>query len=880
MPQTLWEVPNFELSGFYYPEIIEDLIRFNQETPGEITETDPRDPFVQIMRSFALATHYSNVRIDVVANEAIFGSATLRESIRQHLKLIGQTLKQLTPAKATLIARVTNRFTSNYDELIPPLSIFTTVAGEVVDDFIEYECIDGLDLSLRNDKVGHVFDYQSPDYTDDTTQAQAGTPFGVWGAGLPGSMLYIGHPDVMFDQVAIDIVTQAYGHIHGVWETFRSDLFQGTPDTVEVDGDVLKFKIDGMLGTTKNRAGTTVRVMSNQGTYQDLVSTYRSGMPQSVTVTASLKFNINSLFPEDSPAQDRSGTSVIVRCIETRVSKTLVSTWDALNLRNEIQTSLLDDPLLGQAPASALTTAYWCDIGPNMIETSGESAFLGQQSPSEVPGDYIAGTQWREITEESDTVDDFFLASGGDSTKLKFTLPMNANETWDKTEINGVTGYWLRYRVIASQSMLVPELGKIDINDSDQFVAFDVVQGKTVEDSPLDSHSGEPDYQMALGQAPVLDESIKLFIDEGVKEYEYVKAKNWLNSTAYDRHFVVEVDEIGQGIIQTGGTIGGKVPPSGVDNARAEYRICPDVDGNVGANAITANSEGVAYIDRVTNPKGASGYIAREGDSEDDLLRVKENKPAALEYGSTAGSPKSIEYHAINTYVAEDGTSPIVRAKAVELGGTSKQTLLYVLASGGQPLSSDALEHIDDFFNGNEDKKIQGIMTSNQKVVTQNAILIPVNVGVVHTGGSEASILAALNGVLIATAKDEDSGDFLWNFGSKVSAAQIVDVLMDSSPKPSNVLLRRAGTGTVSASGGTYAVTGAGTAFTTEANAGDKVLVDGTPYVYTIASIQGNGDLTTTEQIAGGLSGMSFTLLKGDLQLQAYELPTKGELFI
>ena len=77
------KVPDFQFSGFYYPELLESLILFKRQNIPEHTDESAFDTLIQFIRMQALVGHLNNVLIDLVANESTLPTAQLVESVRE-----------------------------------------------------------------------------------------------------------------------------------------------------------------------------------------------------------------------------------------------------------------------------------------------------------------------------------------------------------------------------------------------------------------------------------------------------------------------------------------------------------------------------------------------------------------------------------------------------------------------------------------------------------------------------------------------------------------------------------------------------------------------------------------------------------------------------
>jgi hypothetical protein len=314
---------------------------------------------------------------------------------------------------------------------------------------------------------------------------------------------------------------------------------------------------------------------------------------------------------------------------------------------------------------SAITGAYETlpvtySAGVNTVEASG---FLGQSVPSLNPSDYVVGADWQLLPRQTDETLEFGDIGQKDVT---YAIPQTVTNDWRQTAVNGLVGYWLRFRVTAVIGTVVPpSITQVFIDAGNQYAVFAATQGESQADDPLGSSTGLPDQAFSLFQGPVIDDAtLRVFVTEDL-EAEWTRVPDFLASTPIDRHFTVTFDDNGYATIHFGDGTFGKIPASGYNNIRALYRTMDDVDGNVGQNTITVNRSGVPFINNVTNPRAASGYTIKEGSTPADLARVKVAGPASLRTRERAVTPEDVEELA-KRFVASDGSKPVARALAIE----------------------------------------------------------------------------------------------------------------------------------------------------------------------------------------------------------------------
>ena len=100
MASTEIRTPPFQYTAFYYPEILEELIVDKRARLPELSDEDPHEPFIQLLRAFALAADLNNKLLDAVANERFLPTAKTRPAVAAHLALRGALLRPAAPGGA------------------------------------------------------------------------------------------------------------------------------------------------------------------------------------------------------------------------------------------------------------------------------------------------------------------------------------------------------------------------------------------------------------------------------------------------------------------------------------------------------------------------------------------------------------------------------------------------------------------------------------------------------------------------------------------------------------------------------------------------------------------------------------------------------------
>lgn len=278
-------IPDFPYSSHFYPEILEDLVQYLRTNVPELTDEDPTEPHIQLIRAMSLSYHLNSTLLDLVANESFLPTAKLRASHVALLQLIDFQLAQAVPGSADVVATLSQTFTAP-QTIIPNTSQFATQESAAAQE-VDYEVLADIGLTKRTDQVGTVYLFSANlnTYTDVTAEAISPTgSFSTVGIWTPqnGDALYVGHPDVMFDEIDIVMGVDA-ARINGVWEYFDGNLDQTNPDSATITGGTLTITLNGLLGTT-DMTGTVVRIRSAvTGHFQDLVVAFIAGTNTIVT---------------------------------------------------------------------------------------------------------------------------------------------------------------------------------------------------------------------------------------------------------------------------------------------------------------------------------------------------------------------------------------------------------------------------------------------------------------------------------------------------------------------------------------------------------------------------------------------------------------------
>ena len=670
-------VPSFKFAVFFYPEILSELRTWMRINVPEITNENDYEVAVQLIKAFALVGHLNSVHLDAAANEAIYGTAKLLESVRQHLKLIGVEPDTATPSTAGMVLQLSKHFDVATDVVQPYAQVSTEPADNEPGVVFEYVADSALGPTSNTGRLTYIYAEEAAVFSANyASDAESGTPWTPFASLEAGDKLYFGHDSVLWFGMALEVNTPGVDY-EGVWEVYIGDSLARPPGSVTDLGSTLRFGLNDVLGST-SVAGLEVRIA----------------------------------------------------VAKTGVSEDLVVQWDGVD---------------------------------NYIETT---TLLNQESPSTDPLDYRLSMEWLPQGISDDTSS---FQSGG-TNQVRMIPLFDYGIEWQKTEVNGVEGYWTRWRCTGIGTPTEPILAEIDTSSLPAVLAFTVTQGQRVTQEPLATGTGEVWQVYTLARTGYIGGTLEITVD-GVA---WSEVENFINSSSLDRHFTVEVGSEDLVLVGFGDGDNGAIPAAGAV-INAYYRIGADQDGNVAARSITVNRSGIPYVTELYNWSAGVGWSEKEGADEDSLERLKIEGPAEMRTIGRACTEPDFEPVA-KQYVGAGGTSPIVRAYPIINGLGPKTVALYVVGSGSDFLTSAVLEDIEDWFNGDEAKGYESRIFLNYLLGAQNFTPRTITVEAVVTarGVTAGQIKAALMTYLYPTAVHSDGVTWRWDFGEKVSRNKLI----------------------------------------------------------------------------------------------------------
>lgn len=409
-----------------------------------------------------------------------------------------------------------------------------------------------------------------------------------------------------------------------------------------------------------------------------------------------------------------------------------------------------------------------------------EIGLLGQAVPSTNPESYTVGADWELLSARVDK----FLVTGD----TPFTLPQSELEEWRTGVVNGISAFWLRFRIVEVALPVSPTMRQITMHEGKQYVVGTVTQGKTQVDNPLGSGDGTPSQRYLVSQESVIDGSFEVSINGLIWD----QVSNFLSSGPDDEVYRIELGENDRATIVFAPVGQGKAPPVGVNNIAAAYRYGADVDGNVGSNTIVVDKSGLTLVNRIWNPRQAFGWGEAQGASESSLAKAKQLGPASLRtLTGVAISPDDVVTLTLN-FEDDEGSAPFSRAVAVEELFGPKTIGLIVVASGGGLASSDVLDEVELYFNGDKfaSPPVKKHIIANQEVTAVNYEQIAIDVSAIVTAKnvSQQQIVNALTALLDPEVKDENDA-WLWEFGDNIPESRIKHEIHNVSTSISKVTL-------------------------------------------------------------------------------------------
>lgn len=161
-----------------------------------------------------------------------------------------------------------------------------------------------------------------------------------------------------------------------------------------------------------------------------------------------------------------------------------------------------------------------------------------------------------------------------------------------------------------------------------------VCQGVTVTKENVGVSDGTAYQKYVTSQSPVLDydssvserygeDVVRVFVGESSEEW--TRVDNFLLSKPDSKHFTFSIDDSGNGVIEFGNDLSGKIPPD-KSKIKCTYRVGGGDSTNVGANTITEYDTAESGLIRTFNPYTALVL----GTDAESIEEAKIKAPASL----------------------------------------------------------------------------------------------------------------------------------------------------------------------------------------------------------------------------------------------------------
>ncbi len=227
---------------------------------------------------------------------------------------------------------------------------------------------------------------------------------------------------------------------------------------------------------------------------------------------------------------------------------------------------------------------------------------------------------------------------------------------------------WLRARVLKPQpdqptysaSPIIKGLTAFTIGGT-----VEAVNAELVENELLGVSEGVPGQRLSLKHRPVVPGGAAAILEvSGIDGWqEWKQAQHFVDSTAEDRHFVLDAVsgevQLGPGVREPDGTFRsyGAVPAKGSRLRLRSYLIGGGRKGNVARNTITVLKSAIPYVSRVQNRRAAEGGVDGE-----DIEGAKVRGPIVLRTRDRAVTVEDYEH------LAREAAPEVARVRCVTAG--------------------------------------------------------------------------------------------------------------------------------------------------------------------------------------------------------------------
>lgn len=295
---------------------------------------------------------------------------------------------------------------------------------------------------------------------------------------------------------------------------------------------------------------------------------------------------------------------------------------------------------------------------------------------------------------------------------------------WAKRLEYASDGYWLRAVCRPPEPYFLPRFKGLHLN------AVGAIQAESHRNEILGSSTGEPYQIFRFVRNPLLPEpeiivreldhptekqaqDIKKLLNGNVIEsptglglwVRWHEKENLFASSPSDRHYTLDLQK---GEISFGDGRRGMVPPTGMDNIRANrYYTGGGSRGNVGRNTIITLNTPVAFVTAVSNPGPAGGGADLEGVEE-----AKLRAPWMLKHRYRAVTTEDFEH------LAKEASGEVAKALCFAEEGRIEM----VIVPKGRP--DDLSERLE--LGGLLRQKVQAYLDERRLITTRLSVVGPV----------------------------------------------------------------------------------------------------------------------------------------------------------
>lgn len=208
------------------------------------------------------------------------------------------------------------------------------------------------------------------------------------------------------------------------------------------------------------------------------------------------------------------------------------------------------------------------------------------------------------------------------------------------------------------------------------------VEGLTVLNEILGSSDGSRGQAFVILQTPITKVStgsspVLVQVHDGASwiTWEEAPTDNFLESSASDKHYTIDIDAFGGGTIRFGDGVNGYIPELGSSNIRVTYRTGGgSISNNISAGSITEIKTTSSLVTSVTNTLAPSG-----GDTAETVAQIKNNAPRVWSTQNRAVTHKDFEALALTI-------NGVFKVKADWYKGYPTKEAIYVAVTGDNPV--------------------------------------------------------------------------------------------------------------------------------------------------------------------------------------------------